>query len=64
VGWKATWAGRLRGLGRLHRDGKEMTAQVLGCSLPIKVNMFDLGFEKGFEFDSLSNSNNTQMNSK
>jgi hypothetical protein len=41
-----------------------MTAQALGCSLPKKINMFDLGFEKEFEFDSLSNSNFTQLNSK
>jgi hypothetical protein len=61
AGW---WAERRRGLGRLHRKGKEMTAQALGCSLPIKINKFDLGFEKEFEFDSLSNSNFTQLNSK
>jgi hypothetical protein len=58
------WAERRRGLGRLYRKGKEMTAQALVCSLPNKINMFGLGFEKEFEFDSLSNSNFTQLNSK
>jgi hypothetical protein len=38
--------------------------KALGCSLPIKTNKFELGFEKEFEFDSLSNSNFTQLNSK
>jgi hypothetical protein len=64
VAAQASWAEGWLGLGRLQNEGKEMTAQVLGCSLPFKINMFDLGFEREFEFDSLSNSNFTQLNSK
>jgi hypothetical protein len=58
MGRKAPWVGPAAPQGKGEDGPKHLAAPCL------ITNKFELGFEKEFEFDPLSNSNFTQLNSK